>query len=81
MLFRHIILTVNKVLLSEDSNCSPYPQKLSHSNNVFLFRASELKFQNFILMSLELVYGYKASNLFLREPHAFEMLYNPSKLA
>lgn len=46
-----------------------------------MFRASELKFQSFILMSLELVYGYKASDLFLTQPRAFEMLCNPGKLA
>lgn len=38
------------------------------------FRAS-------FLMSLELVYGCKASDLFLTEPHIFEMLCNPGKRA
>lgn len=38
-----------------------------------MFRASEMKFQTFILTSLELVYGYKACDLFLTEPQAFKI--------
>lgn len=32
-------------------------------------------------MSLELVYGYEASNLFLTDIHTLEMLRNPGHLA